>query len=70
MHTCLWLWQSCVVKGFQYAKEYASKFEPLMEFFSANETLDLQELADKDHGRLPIHHPLSCLASLPLLVVM
>ena len=44
--------QSCLRKGFHYSKEYASKFEPLMEFFAENETLDLDAMASKDHGRL------------------
>ena len=47
--------QSCLVKGFQYSKEYASKFEPLKDFFAENETMDLKALEGKDHGRL---HPL------------
>ena len=43
--------QNCLVKGFQYSKEYASKFEPLKDFFSENETLDLKTLEGKNHGR-------------------
>ena len=50
---CVW-GQNCLAKGFHYSKEYASKFEPLKDFFAENETLNLEALAKEDHGNVPL----------------
>ena len=42
--------QNCFMKGFEVADEYAGKFELFRQFFAENETLDIQNLEQADHG--------------------
>lgn len=40
----------CIGRGFEIARDWASKFELYQMFYNANEALDLVELEKEDHG--------------------
>lgn len=42
--------QGCLLRGYEQAEEYSSKFEPFREFFAENEGLDLDKMQEEEHG--------------------